>query len=61
MVRHLGDGRCWDEQRQAWRDGRGRQAPSPALLADVPVRTTKVVLAASVIRTVRLHGSDAGK
>jgi hypothetical protein len=43
------DGRCWDEQRQAWRDGRGRRVPSPALLADVPVRTTKVVLAAAYL------------
>ena len=29
-VRHLGDGRWWDEGRQAWRDGRGRKVPSPA-------------------------------
>ena len=26
-VRHLGDGRWWDEDRQTWRDGRGRLLP----------------------------------
>ena len=46
-VRHLGDGRWWDEAQQAWRDGRGRKVPSPALAEDAPVRTTKVVLAAA--------------
>ncbi len=46
-VRHLGDGRWWDEEQQTWRDGRGRKVPSPALAEDVPVRTTKVVLAAA--------------
>ena len=41
-------GRWWDEQRQVWRDGRGRKVPSPALAEDdAPVRTTKVVLAAA--------------
>jgi glutamine amidotransferase-like uncharacterized protein len=34
----------WDEVQQAWRDGRGRRIPSPAL-AEVSVRMTKVVLA----------------
>ena len=29
VVRHLGDGRWWDEARQTWRDGRGREVPSP--------------------------------
>ena len=47
IVRHLGDGRWWDEQRQIWRDDKGRQAPSPAPALDMPGRTTKVVLAAA--------------
>jgi hypothetical protein len=47
IVRHMGDGRWWDEERQAWRDGRGRKIPSPALAEDAPARTTKVVLAAA--------------
>ena len=47
-VRHLGDGRWWDHEQQAWRDGRGRKVPSPALAEDAaPVRTTRVVLAAA--------------
>ena len=29
VVRHLGDGRWWDEARQTWRDGRGRKIPCP--------------------------------
>jgi hypothetical protein len=32
------DGRCWDEQRQAWRDGRGRKVPSPAPAEAAEVR-----------------------
>ena len=36
VVRHLGDGRWWDEQRQIWRDGGGRGVPSPALAEDAP-------------------------
>ena len=75
VVRHLGDGRWWDEQQQAWRDGRGRKVPSPALTEDTPVRTTKVVLAAAHLdhdpahcgrrhRNVRAlctkHGGDHG-
>ena len=47
IVRHLGDGRWWDEVLQIWRDGKGRRIPSPALPEDMPVRTTKVVLAAA--------------
>ena len=47
VVRHLGDGRWWDEARQTWRDGRGREVPSPGLAEGPPVRTTKVVLAAA--------------
>ena len=46
-VQHLGDGRWWDETEQIWRDGKGRKAPSPALLEDTPVLTTKVMLAAA--------------
>ena len=46
-IRHLGDGRWWDEQRQVWRDGKGRRIPSPAPAADSPARMTKVVLAAA--------------
>ena len=38
----------WREDvQQAWRDGRGRRVPCPALAEDEPVRTTKVVLAAA--------------
>jgi hypothetical protein len=44
QVKHLGDGRWWDEVAAAWRDGRGRAlrgvpAPEPHVL------TTRVVLA----------------
>ena len=46
VVRHLGDGRWWDEQDRIWRDHKGRRVPSPAL-ENVAVRTTKVVLAAA--------------
>jgi hypothetical protein len=46
-VRHLGDGRWWDEAQQTWRDGRGRKVPSPTLVEAAPIRTTKVVLAAA--------------
>src|SRR4051794_3052774 len=48
IVRHMGDGRWWDEAQQAWRDGKGRKLPSPALAGDAaPARTTRVVLAAA--------------
>jgi hypothetical protein len=45
-VRHLGDGRWWDEEAQSWRDGQGR----PLLRLDLTthesaVRITRVVLA----------------
>jgi hypothetical protein len=48
-VRHLGDGRWWDEERNAWRNGNGRQLSRlPALIAnDSVMRTTHVVLAAA--------------
>ena len=45
-VRHLGDGRWWNEERQIWRDGQGRQGPSPALAEDAPVRAHRGGLAA---------------
>ena len=47
VVRHLGDGRWWDEARRAWRDGRGRAVPCLAPAEQPPVRTTRVVLAAA--------------
>ena len=47
VMRHLGDGRWWDEAHQTWRDGRGREIPCPAPAEQQPVRTTKVVLAAA--------------
>ena len=37
IVRHLGDGRWWDEARQTWRDGRGREIPCPALAEEQPM------------------------
>jgi len=47
-IRHLGDGRWWDEDDQSWRNGRGRALPRlVGMGADVPVRTTRVVLAAA--------------
>jgi hypothetical protein len=45
-VLHLGDGRWWDEDEGAWRNGRGRRlVRRPA--DDIVVRTTRVVLAAA--------------
>ena len=45
-IRHLGDGRWWDEEDRTWRNGRGRPLPRLALIGDgVAVRITKVVLA----------------
>jgi hypothetical protein len=47
-IRHLGDGRWWDEENRTWRNGRGRALSRLALPADdVTVKTTKVVLAAA--------------
>lgn len=46
QVQHLGDGRWYDEDRQAWRDGRGRALPRLRLLLDdAAIKWTKVVLA----------------
>jgi hypothetical protein len=45
-IHHLGDGRWWDEDRQIWRNGRGRPLPRLAFIVDpISVRKTKVVLA----------------
>ena len=47
MVVHLGDGRWWDDERQAWRCGKGRavrRRPQP-VDHEPPGRTTRVVLA----------------
>jgi hypothetical protein len=49
LVYHLGNGRWWDDERQAWRNGRGRQlrsfsAPS---FGDPRIRATRVFLAAA--------------
>ena len=46
IVRHLGDGRWWDEAQQTLA-GRQRSQGPPAPTPDVPLRTTKVVLAAA--------------
>jgi hypothetical protein len=47
-IRHLGDGRWWDEENRTWRNGRGRALSRLALPADdAAVRITKVVLAAA--------------
>ena len=46
QVRHLGDGRWWDETISAWRSGQGRPLPRLSLsCSDGSVLTTKVVLA----------------
>ena len=47
-IRHLGDGRWWDEEENTWRNGRGRALPRLVGMGeDVPLRTTRVVLAAA--------------
>ena len=45
QVRHLGDGRWYDEQRGLWVNGRGRTLPRLVVRDGVPVRITKVWLA----------------
>lgn len=45
QIQHLGDGRWWDEERNAWRDGRGRPLPRFKPSDGLAVRHTKVVLA----------------
>ena len=50
MVLHLGDGRWWDDERQAWRSSRGRVLRLrlvPAGDVGARVRSTRVVLAAA--------------
>jgi hypothetical protein len=44
-IRHLGDGRWWDEEQRAWRNGRGRTLRLAR--ADIAVRTTRVALIAA--------------
>ncbi len=43
-VRHLGDGRWFDEELRSWRDGRGRPLRCVAIGTEA-LRTTKVFLA----------------
>ena len=48
VVLHLGDGRWWDEERQAWRFGEGRvlrSRLSPTSDVGTGIRMTRVVLA----------------
>jgi hypothetical protein len=45
-IRHLGDGRWWDEDERTWRNGRGRALPRLAL-DEVAIRTSRIVLAAA--------------
>jgi len=49
VVMHLGDGRWWDEERNTWRDGRGRALSSlqAYVPGDAAPLTTKVFLAAA--------------
>jgi|UniRef100_A0A8J4HBA6 hypothetical protein len=47
LIRCLPDGRWFDPRRQTWRDRRGRPVPTPNLLALIPLRITRVVLAAA--------------
>ncbi len=44
-VKHLGDGRWWDEARGQWVDGRGRPLPRLVVQDGLAVRCTRVVLA----------------
>ena len=45
LVQHLGDGRWWDEEKSAWRNGKGRVLARFKPVAGALVRHTKVVLA----------------
>lgn len=47
MVFHLGDGRWWDAEEGAWRDGHGQPLTTPPMPEELPtrLRTTRVVLA----------------
>ena len=47
VVYHLGDGRWWDAEVGAWRDGRGKSLAEMPAIEDLTgsLRTTRVVLA----------------
>ena len=45
LVCHLGDGRWWDQERLAWRDGNGRLVRAPLPSPAGVTRTTRVYLA----------------
>jgi hypothetical protein len=51
LVYHLGDGRWFDDERQVWRNGKGRvlsrlpPQPGTTSLPDLSMRTSRVVLA----------------
>ena len=45
-IRHLGDGRWWDEDERSWRNGRGRRL-ARRVGDGIAVRTTRVALAAA--------------
>jgi hypothetical protein len=45
-IQHLGDGRWWDEDERAWRNGRGRRL-ARRVGDDIAMRTTRIVLAAA--------------
>ena len=47
LIRCLPDGRWFDPVQRTWRDRSGRRARWPDLLALIPERTTRVVLAAA--------------
>ena len=47
VLRVLPDGRWFDPSRKTWRDGRGREASWPDLIATIRLRETRVVLAAA--------------
>jgi hypothetical protein len=47
LIRCLPDGRWFDPIRQTWRNSRGRRACWPDLLALIPGRSTRIVLAAA--------------
>jgi hypothetical protein len=47
-IRHLGDGRWWDEDEKTWRNRCGRALPRCARVGDdIAVRTTRILLAAA--------------
>ena len=45
-IRHLGDGRWWDEDERTWRNGRGRRL-ARRVGDDIAIRSTRIVLAAA--------------